>query len=241
MREARNEGSTSRNLLCGIANGERLAVVRSNCCGTERGAGQGCGGDGCETGGPDYSCAGAAVEEDRHSAAARLQAGAAEADRAGQWAGDLSEEDHELPFIDGSILIRGGSREEPAAKIGLVSLYGEAWRTSGTAAKSGDALDAELAQKAAAIETGGGLANTSVEWSSFKQDFDSVFGEAVDLLLHPAFKAEKLATGEARDGHRQSRGATTTRAKLRGASPPSWSMEQRVPTRARPSTQPWMQ
>ena len=103
------------------------------------------------------------------------------------------EEDHELPFIDGSILIRGGSREEPAAKIGLVSLYGEAWRTSGTAAKSGDALDAELAQKAAAIETGGGLANTSVEWSSFKQDFDSVFGETVDLLLHPAFKAEKLA------------------------------------------------
>jgi len=103
------------------------------------------------------------------------------------------EEDHELPFIDGSILIRGGSREEPAAKVGLVSLYGEAWRTSGTAAKSGDALDAELAQKAAAIETGGGLANTSVEWSSFKQDFDGVFGEAVDLLLHPAFKAEKLA------------------------------------------------
>ncbi len=32
-----------------------------------------------------------------------------------------------------------------------------------------------------------------MEWSSFKLDFDSVFGEAVDLLLHPAFKAEKLA------------------------------------------------
>jgi zinc protease len=106
------------------------------------------------------------------------------------------QEDHELPFIDGSILIRGGSREEPAAKIGLVTMYSEAWRTSGTAAKSGDALDAELAVKAASIETGGGLANTSVEWSSFKQDFDSVFGEAVDLLLDPAFKAEKLAMAQ---------------------------------------------
>jgi zinc protease len=106
------------------------------------------------------------------------------------------QEDHELPFIDGSILIRGGSREEPAAKIGLVGMYGEAWRTSGTAAKSGDALDEELARKAASIETGGGLANTSVEWGSFKQDFDSVFGEAVDLLLHPAFKAEKLAMAQ---------------------------------------------
>ena len=106
------------------------------------------------------------------------------------------QEDHELPFIDGSILIRGGSREEPAAKVGLVSMYGEAWRTSGSTTKSGDTLDEELAVKAASIETGGGQANTSVEWSSFKQDFEVVFGETVDLLLHPAFKAEKLALAQ---------------------------------------------
>jgi zinc protease len=103
------------------------------------------------------------------------------------------QEDHELPFIDGSILIRGGSREVSAAKTGLISMYGRAWRTSGTSAKSGDALDNELAAKAAAIESGGGLASTSLSWSSFKQDFDSVFAETVDLLLHPAFKADKLA------------------------------------------------
>ena len=151
------------------------------------------------------------------------------------------EEDHELPFIDGSILIRGGSREEPAAKIGLVSLYGEAWRTSGTAAKSGDALDAELAQKAAAIETAGGLANTSVEWSSFKLDFDSVFGEAVDLLLHPAFKAEKLAL--AKRGMRHGNLAAQRRpGRNRGARVDQAGLWSREPLlRARPSTQPWMQ
>ncbi len=97
------------------------------------------------------------------------------------------QEDHELPFIDGRILIRGGSREEPAAKVGLVTMYGQAWR-NGTS----DALDAEIEQKAASIETGGGPDNTSVEWSCFKQDFDSVFGETVDLLLHPPFKAAML-------------------------------------------------
>ena len=102
------------------------------------------------------------------------------------------QEDHELPFVDGTILIRGGSRNEPADKVGMVSLYGEAWRTSGTATHSGDALDEELAEKAAGIETDGGLENTSVQWSGFKQDFDTIFGETVDLLLHPAFKAEKL-------------------------------------------------
>jgi zinc protease len=103
------------------------------------------------------------------------------------------QEDHELPFIDGSILIRGGSRNEPADKIGLVSLYGQTWRTSGSASTPGDALDETLAAKAAHVETSGSIASTSLRWSSLKQDSDQVFAIALDLLLHPAFKADKLA------------------------------------------------
>jgi zinc protease len=103
------------------------------------------------------------------------------------------QEDHELPFINGSILIRGGSREEPADKVGLVSMYGQTWRTSGTPTISGDKLDDQLEFKAAHIETSGGSSNTSLRWSSFKSDFDSVFASAMDLLLHPAFNADKLA------------------------------------------------
>jgi zinc protease len=102
------------------------------------------------------------------------------------------EEDHELPFISGFIRIRGGSRDEPAAKIGLVSLYGDTWRTSGSAKAGGDTLDDSLAAKAASIETGGGGAATSVSWSSFATDFDSVFASSMDLLLHPAFNQSKL-------------------------------------------------
>jgi zinc protease len=96
--------------------------------------------------------------------------------------------DHELPFVNGFVLIRGGSRNEPADKVGLVSLYGQSWRTSGTPTESGEALDDKLALKAS-----GGLATTSVHWSSFSKDFDAVFGETMDVLLHPAFKADKLA------------------------------------------------
>ncbi len=103
------------------------------------------------------------------------------------------QQDHELPFISGSILIRGGSRDEPADKVGLVGLYGETWRTSGTKTVSGDALDETLALKAARVETSGGLATTSVRFTSFKQDFPQVFAIAMDLLLHPDFKADKLA------------------------------------------------
>jgi len=102
------------------------------------------------------------------------------------------EEDHELPFIDGFVRIRGGARDEPADKVGLVSLYGAAWRTSGTAAHPGDALDDQLAAKAASIETSGGQAATSVSWSSFSKDFDDVFSIALDVLEHPDFKENKL-------------------------------------------------
>ena len=115
------------------------------------------------------------------------------------------EEDHELPFIDGSILIRGGRRDEPAAKVGLVSLYGQTWRTSGSAKISGDLLDDQMENEAAHIETSGGLASTSLSWSSLKDDFDNVFAASLELLLHPAFQEQKLdlakqqlATGIAR-------------------------------------------
>jgi zinc protease len=103
------------------------------------------------------------------------------------------QEDHELPFINGFIMIRGGSRDEPAGKTGLTDLYGEAWRTSGTADMTGDKMDDILEAKAAKIETSGDAESTSLTWSSFKQDFDQVFGMATSLLLHPDFRPDKLA------------------------------------------------
>jgi zinc protease len=102
------------------------------------------------------------------------------------------QEDHELPFVSGSILIPGGSRDEEPAKIGLVDLYGQAWRTSGTAKMDGDAMDDLLEAKAASIETGGGLDSTSLSWESLKGDGDRVFALAMDLFLHPRFSAQKL-------------------------------------------------
>ncbi|HWZ11516.1 MAG TPA: pitrilysin family protein [Acidobacteriaceae bacterium] len=104
----------------------------------------------------------------------------------------LLEEDHELPLIDGFIRIRGGSRDVPAAKVGLISLYGQAWRTSGTKTHTGDEMDAILEAKAAKVETSGGLDSTSLHWSCLGPDFDQVFGLTTDLLLHPAFKEDKL-------------------------------------------------
>lgn len=102
------------------------------------------------------------------------------------------QEDHELPFVSGSVLIPGGSRDEDAAKRGMVDLYGQTWRTSGTEKMNGDAMDDVLEAKAAHIETGGDLDSTALSWESLKADQDQVYNLAMDLLFHPKFDQQKL-------------------------------------------------
>jgi zinc protease len=102
------------------------------------------------------------------------------------------QEDHELPLIDGSITIRGGSRVEPAAKVGLVGVYGQVWRTGGTRTRTGDQLDDYLEARAAKVETGGGLDSTTIGWSSLKNDFNDVFDVVLELLREPEFRSEKV-------------------------------------------------
>ena len=102
------------------------------------------------------------------------------------------QEDHELPFVSGAVLIPGGSRDEEPAKAGLVGLYGQAWRTSGAAKMNGDAMDDFLEAKAAHIETTGDDDSTALSWDSLRGDADQVFSLAMDLLFHPKFSAEKL-------------------------------------------------
>jgi zinc protease len=102
------------------------------------------------------------------------------------------QEDHDLPFINGFARIRGGSRSEPAAKTGLVSMYADTWRTGGTKTRDGDQLDDFLEARAAKVETGAGLDSTTIGMTSLKQDFDDVFKVFIDVLRNPEFREEKL-------------------------------------------------
>ena len=102
------------------------------------------------------------------------------------------QENHELPFVSGEVLIPGGARDGDPAKAGLIGLYGEAWRTSGTAKMDGDAMDDLLEAKAAHIETNGDIDSTAISWDSLKADSNQVFDLAMDLLFHPKFNQDKL-------------------------------------------------
>ncbi|HEV3511576.1 MAG TPA: pitrilysin family protein [Candidatus Sulfotelmatobacter sp.] len=102
------------------------------------------------------------------------------------------QEDHELPLIDGTARIRGGSVNEPKDKTGLVDIYGEVWRTGGTKTQTGDQLDDFLEIRAAKVETGGGPDSTSISFSCLKGDLDDVFKAFVDVLQNPEFRADKI-------------------------------------------------
>src|SRR5438270_2413630 len=102
------------------------------------------------------------------------------------------QEDHELPLIDGTFRIRGGSRDESADKTGLMDIYSEVWRTGGTKSKTGDQLDDELEMKAARVETFDGADSTFLSWSSLKEDFDQVLPAVLDILENPEFRQEKI-------------------------------------------------
>lgn len=102
------------------------------------------------------------------------------------------QEDHELPLISGSATIRGGGRDVPAEKTGLVGIYAGSWRTGGTTTKTGDELDEFLEARAASVETGGDVDSTSIAMSVLKADFDTVFPIWLDVLRNPAFREDKI-------------------------------------------------
>ncbi|MGH9398968.1 MAG: M16 family metallopeptidase [Thermoanaerobaculia bacterium] len=111
-------------------------------------------------------------------------------------------EDRELPLIDAFITIKGGSRNEPAAKAGLAALFGQVWRTGGTKARTGDQLDDLLEARAAMVETGSDIDSARVSLSCLKGDFDTVLGVFDEVLKSPELRADKLALAktQARSG-----------------------------------------
>jgi len=101
-------------------------------------------------------------------------------------------EDHELPLINVSALIRTGSVCEPADQIGLAGLTGTVMRTGGTTGKTGDEIDEQLEQIAAMVETGIGRSSGSARMSVLKEDVDMGLSVLADVLMNPVFREDKI-------------------------------------------------
>lgn len=101
-------------------------------------------------------------------------------------------EDHELPLVGGTALVRTGDRLEPAEKVGLGGITGQVMRTGGTTVHSGDELNQILEQLAASVETGIGTTSGSASFSALSRDLNTVFDLFAEVIQKPAFAQAKL-------------------------------------------------
>ncbi len=107
-------------------------------------------------------------------------------------------EDHELPIINVSAMIRTGSIFEPADKIGLASICGEVMRTGGTKTRTGDQIDEELESIAATVETSIDIDSGSAYMSVLKDDVDAGLEILADVLRNPVFAEDKIELAKIR-------------------------------------------
>lgn len=108
-------------------------------------------------------------------------------------------ENHELPLVRGSALIRTGNLFDPADKVGLATITGETMRSGGTSKLSGDQIDVELENIAASVESEIGESSGSVAFSTLKERTDEVLGIFHDVLTDPAFRENKIDLWKAQE------------------------------------------
>ncbi len=101
-------------------------------------------------------------------------------------------EDHELPLIELSALIKVGSVYEPADKVGLAAITGAVMRTGGTARMDGDQIDEELDRLGATVETSIGLTQGNAYISVLEEDIDIGLSILADILMTPKFDEDKI-------------------------------------------------
>lgn len=101
--------------------------------------------------------------------------------------------DHELPLIQTSIVIRGGSEEEPPAKVGLVGLYAETWISGGTKTQNGDQLNDFFASRGIEVKAIWDINYTLLRFHCLKTDFEQTKERVFSLLWQPEFREDKLA------------------------------------------------
>ncbi len=111
-------------------------------------------------------------------------------------------ENHELPLIAMSARVGVGALYEPADKVGLASIAGQVMRTGGTESVDADALNLQLENMGAQIESSIGTVSGQVFMSSLTETVDDVLPLFADVLMHPAFPEDKidLAKTQAKSG-----------------------------------------
>lgn len=101
-------------------------------------------------------------------------------------------ENHELPVVSGFAMIRTGNLFDPPEKVGLADITGAVMRTGGAAGKSGDALNEQLENIAASVESSIGETSGRVGFNCLKENQAEVLGVFKAILTSPDFAQDKV-------------------------------------------------
>jgi zinc protease len=101
-------------------------------------------------------------------------------------------ENHVLPLVRGTALVRTGNLFDPPSKVGLATITGAAIRGGGTKAKDGDQLDEQLENIAANVESSIDESYGTVSFSCLKENTSEVLDVFRDVLTAPEFRGDKI-------------------------------------------------
>ncbi len=102
-------------------------------------------------------------------------------------------EDHELPLVHVTVLVKGGTYLSPRGKEGLAELAGALVASGGTRARRAKQLDEELAFLAAQLHSSFDFDRGAVSLGILSKDLDRGLAILREVLTEPAFEEERLA------------------------------------------------
>lgn len=101
-------------------------------------------------------------------------------------------EDHDLPLINVSTIVRTGSYLDPAGKEGLASLTGNQMRSGGTSSKTAEEFDEAADFLAAGIASSIAATQGNANLNILTKDLDQGLALYFDMLRNPRFQEDRL-------------------------------------------------
>lgn len=102
-------------------------------------------------------------------------------------------EDHDLPLVNVSTVVRTGTYLDPAGKEGLASLTGAQMRAGGTTSKTAEEFDEAADFLAANISSFVGATQANTGLNLLTKDVDQGLGLYFDMLRNPRFQEDRIA------------------------------------------------
>ncbi len=102
------------------------------------------------------------------------------------------KEDHELPLVEITLLVEGGSIYDPLEKTGLSQFFAKTLSTGGTENLTPTQLEAELEAMAAILKVSSSSYGYQIDLSLNQQDLKRGITILADLLQRPGFAGERM-------------------------------------------------